>query len=184
MQRFKPSDPVFIIPKFAHLYPDHSALVVEAKENPFRPMFNQYTLQFADRSTAKLLEFQIIEDVPQCDTVIASLAFDSQHEITSMKIRGPHSDRQIILQTPAFYIDMRIHTMKSRGSIMGQIKEKRTKNQLTNLEVRLLREAMPISRAMMDRFGVFEFLDAPRGTLNILVTLPQPSSRIFGTFSI
>src|SRR5437773_2832588 len=77
MQRFKPSDPVFIIPKFAHLYPDHSALVIDAKENPFRPMFNQYTLEFADRSTAKLLEFQIIEDVPRCDTVIASVAFDS-----------------------------------------------------------------------------------------------------------
>ena len=184
MQRFKPSDTVFIIPKFAHLYSDHSAVVIGAKENPFRPIFNQYTLEFADRSTAKLLEFQIIEDVPQCDTVIATLAFDSQHEIKPMETPGPLSGRKIILQTPAFYVDMKIHTMKSRGGIKGQIIERRSKNLLNNLEVRLLREAVPISRAISDRLGMFEFLDAPRGSLNILVMLPQHSSRIFGSFSI
>jgi hypothetical protein len=184
MQRFKPSDTVFIIPKFAHLYSDHSAVVIGAKENPFRPMFNQYTLEFSDRSTAKLLEFQIIEDVPQCETVIATLAFDSRHEIKPMQTRGPLSGRKIILQTPAFYLDMKIHTMKSRGGIMGQIIERRSKNLLNNLEVRLLREATPISRAISDKLGMFEFLDVPRGSLNILVMLPQHSSRIFGSFSI
>jgi hypothetical protein len=184
MQRFKPSDTVFIIPKFAHLYTDHSAVVIEAKVNPFRPMFNQYTLQFSDRSTAKLLEFQIIEDAPQCETVIAALAFDSQHEVTTMQTRGPLPGRQIILQTPAFHVDLRIDTMRSRGSIMGQILERRTKNHLKDFEVRLLRDAVPISRALSDRVGVFEFLEAPRGSLNILVTFPQHPSRIFGTFSI
>ena len=72
MQRFKQGDPVFILPKYAHLYPGLSAVVIGAVLDPFRPMFNEYTLQFADRSTEKIFEFQIIEGIPAYQTVVAS----------------------------------------------------------------------------------------------------------------
>src|SRR5207244_12207724 len=46
MERFKPGDAVFILPKFAHLYPRHSAVITAVKLDPFRPMFNEYAFQF------------------------------------------------------------------------------------------------------------------------------------------
>jgi hypothetical protein len=184
MESFKPGDSVFIIPKFAHLYVDDSGVILNTRTNPFRPMFNEYTVEFADHSTAKLLEFQIIENVPQCETVVAAVTFDSEYRNTAAETRGQASGRQIILQTPAFHIDMRVRRMKSEASIVGQILERGTKNLLTNLEVRLMREAMPIRNVISDSLGVFEFPNAPRGPLNLLVRIPQLSSRIIGGFSI
>jgi hypothetical protein len=184
MFRFKPTDAVFIIPKFAHLYPGNSAVVVSVKANQFRPMFNEYILEFADGSTASLFEFQIIEDVSACKTVIAAVTFDSRYQTTTTHTRGNPSSQRVILQTAAFQIDMRIRTEKSRGSIMGQILEIGTKNHLENVAIQLMREAVPITRAVSDSLGVFEFINVPRGSLNILVPLPQHASRIFGTFSI
>jgi hypothetical protein len=185
MQRFKPGDAVFILPKFSHLYPGNSAVVNHVTSDPFRPMFNEYTLEFTDRSTAKLLEFQIIEDVLNYHTFIAVLAFDSQHQVATAETRGGHSSgRQIIFQTPGFDLDVRISTGKSQMSVMGQVFETRTKNLLNNLEVRLMKDAMPITTAISDSVGVFKFIDVPHGSLNILAVVPQRFSRILGAFSI
>ena len=184
MQRFKPNDPVFILPRYAQLYPGNSAVVVSGIPDPFRPMFNEYALEFADRSMAKLFEFQIIEDAPNYKTFIASLVFDSQEETPSAVARGLPSGRQIILQTPGFHVDMRIRTTKSRASTIGQVLERGTKNLLKDLEVRLMREGMPITTAMSDSVGIFKFSDIPRGSLTILVVIPQCLSRILGTLSI
>ena len=57
-------------------------------------MFNEYALEFADRSMAKLFEFQIIEDAPNYKTFIASLVFDSQEETPSAVARGLPSGRR------------------------------------------------------------------------------------------
>jgi len=75
MPRFKPNDAVFILPRYARLYPYPSAVVTGATADPFRPIFNEYTLEFADGSSARLFEFQIIEDVLNYATLIASLVF-------------------------------------------------------------------------------------------------------------
>jgi len=184
MQRFKPSDAVFILPRYAHLYPANSAVVVGITADPFRPMFNEYALEFADHSIAKLFEFQIIEDAPNYKTFIASLVFDSQDGIPTPEVGSLGSSRQIILQTPGFHVDMRIRTTKSRASTMGQVLERDTKNLLKDLEVRLMREGMPITTAISDSVGVFKFSDVPRGSLNILVVIPQCLSRILGALSL
>src|SRR5215472_1278145 len=99
MPRFKPYDVVFILPKFAHLYPGHSAVVTGVTADPFRSMFNEYALEFPDGSTAKLFEFQIIEDVLNFTTLIASLVFDSRKSQGTTVTRGLPSGRQILLQT-------------------------------------------------------------------------------------
>jgi len=184
MKRFKPGDAVLIIPKFVHLYTAPRAVIIDVKENRFRPMFNEYTVEFADHSTAKLLEFQIIEDVPGCETLIADLAFDSGPEAGIIQSSGEPSSRRIILQTRAFQIDMRISTIKSRGTVTGQIQERSTKNSIEDVEVTLLRDAVFISSVTSPRLGVFEFIDLPFGSLNILATLPQHFYRIWGSFSV
>jgi len=184
MQRFELNDTVFILPRYAHLYPASSAVVVGVTADSFRPMFNEYALEFADRTIAKLFEFQIIEDVPHYKTFIASLVFDSQEHTPTAEARGLASGRQIILQTPGFHVDMRIRTTKWRASTMGQVLERGTQNLLKDLEVRLMREGMPITTAMSDSVGVFKFNDVPRGSLNILVVIPQCLSRILGTLSL
>jgi hypothetical protein len=186
MQRFKANDPVFILPRYAHLYPANTAMVTDVTADPFRPMFNEYALEFADHSIAKLFEFQIIEDVPNYQTHIASLVFDSlQHAgpTPGPVARGLPSGRQIILQTPGFHVDMRIRTTKWRASTMGQVLERGTRSLMKDLEVRLLREGMPITTAITDNVGVFKFTDVPRGSLNILVVIPQSLSRILGALS-
>ena len=184
MERFKPKDAVFILPRYAHLYPGSPAVVTGVTADPFRPMFNEYALEFADHSNAKLFEFQIIEDVPNYQTFIASLVFDSQQETPKAEARGLPSGRQIILQTPGFHVDMRIRTTKWHASTMGQVLERGTMNLLKDLEVRLMREGMPLTTVISDNVGVFKFNDIPRGSLNILVVIPQCLSRILGTLSL
>jgi hypothetical protein len=61
MQRFKIGDRVVLLPRFAHLYPGNSAVVIEVKVDPFRPVFNEYEIQFHDGSIANVFEFQIRE---------------------------------------------------------------------------------------------------------------------------
>ena len=183
MPRFKPHDAVFILPRYAHLYPDHSAVVTGVTADPTRP-FNEYTLEFADRSSAKLLEFQIIEDVPNYKTLIASLVFDSREHTATTVTRGLTSDRQIILQTPGFDLDMTIHKTKWRATAMGQVLERSTKNLLKDLEVRLMKESLPITTVVSDSLGTFKFSDLFHGSFNILVVIPQHLSRILGAFSI
>jgi hypothetical protein len=185
MQRFKPNDAVFILPKYAHLYPGNSAVVMSLTIDPFRPMFNEYVLEFPDGSIAKLFEFQIIEDVPNYATIIASLVFDSRQQSRTVHTRGQASSgRQIILQASGFDLDMRIRTTNSRASIMGQVLERGTKSLLKNLDVRLMKEAMPVTMTKSDNLGIFKFTDVLRGSLNILVVIPQYFSRILGAFSI
>ena len=64
MERFKIGDPVLILPRYAHLYPSDSGMVVAVIPDPFRPAFNEYTVAFADGATTHLFEFQIRE-VPE-----------------------------------------------------------------------------------------------------------------------
>ena len=163
MERFKPNDPVFILTKFAHLYPANSAVVIAVEADPFRPMFNEYTVEFADRSTAKIFEFQMIEDLANYQTLLANLAFDSWKQSHTTHTRGVPAERELILQTTGFDVAMKIRTNNSRASIIGQVLERGTKSLLKNLEIRLMKEAMPISATTSDSFGIFKFSDPPRG---------------------
>ena len=61
MQRFKIGDSVLILPRYAHLYASDSGVIVAVIPDPFRPEFNEYTVEFPDGSTANLFEFQIRE---------------------------------------------------------------------------------------------------------------------------
>ena len=189
MQRFKPNDAVFILPKYAHLYPGSSAVVTSVTIDPFRSMFNEYLLEFPDGSNAKLFEFQIIEDVPTYKTFVASILFDSRRQTAATGVRGQISGGQtsgvqIILQTPGFHLDMRIRATKTSASIMGQVFERGAKDLLRDLEVSLMKEGMPITNTFSDSLGVFKFSHVPRGSLNTLVVIPQYYSRILGTFLI
>ena len=61
MQRFKVGDRVAVLPRFAHLHPKELGVVTEVQLDPFRSMFNEYRVEFADGSTVSLFEFQIEE---------------------------------------------------------------------------------------------------------------------------
>jgi hypothetical protein len=184
MPRFKPNDAVFILPRYSHLYPAPSGIVTGVRTDPFRAMFNEYTVEFPDRSSAKLFEFQIIEDVVNYSTLIASLVFDTREHPATQATRGVPSGRQIILRTNGFDLDMRIHTTKSRWSIVGQVLERSTNNLLNDLEVRLMKENTLITTAVSDSLGIFKFSDVSRGWLTILVLIPRYSLRILGVFWI
>jgi hypothetical protein len=184
MLRFKPKDAVFILPKYTHLYPGPSAVVTRVIEDPFRPALNEYVVGFPDGSSASLFEFQIIEDMLNFRTFVASLVFDSHEHPEPQGARGLPSNRHIILQTPGFHVAMSIHATKSRASTMGQILERGTKNLLKGLEVRLMKESLLITSTMSDSLGTFKFSNTPRGLLNILVVIPQHCSRILGEFLI
>ena len=61
MERFKMGDPVLILPRFAHLYPGAFGVVIAFKRDPFRDLFNEYTLKFPDDTTTSVFEFQLVE---------------------------------------------------------------------------------------------------------------------------
>jgi hypothetical protein len=184
MQRFNPGDAVFILPKFAHLYVSHSAIVVSVKTDRFRPMFNEYTVEFAGGSVANLFEFQLIEDLPNYKTLIADVLFDSRQQMATTKARGRTTGTQIIFQTEDFDIDLRIQVGRSRASLMGQVLERDTATPLKHVAVRLMKEGTPVSMTTSDSVGVFKFTDVPRGSLNILAIIPRHLMRVLGEFVI
>jgi hypothetical protein len=184
MERFKSGDAVFILPRYAHLYSGHSAVVTAAKPDRLRPMFNEYTLQFPDGSGATMFEFQLIDDIPAYATVIADLAFDSRQQMAATQARGHASGSQILLQTKDFDIDLKIRTTRARGSIMGQVLERGTATLLPHVEIRLMKDGTPLDTTTSDAAGAFKFSDVSRGSLNILVVIPKRSLRILGAFSI
>ena len=59
MQQFQIGDQVVVLPRFEQLYPGNTAVVIEVKLDPFRAMFNEYKIQFADGLTAGVFEFQL-----------------------------------------------------------------------------------------------------------------------------
>jgi hypothetical protein len=183
MQSFKQGDPVLILPKFAHLYRGNSVVVVGVNPHPSRPMLNEHTVEFPDHSTAKVFEFQIIENPPSYTTTVARLVFDSRQQQLPTGTRGRTPGFQVILQTPHFDLDMMIRTTKSRASIIGQVLDRSTKALLKNLDVRLMKDGTTISTTKSDSLGIFKFADVARGSVNILVAVPQTSSRILGAFS-
>ena len=184
MQRFRPDDRVFILPKYAHLYPENFAVVVGVTADPFRPMFNEYRIQFADHFEANIFEFQVIEDLANYKTSVASIVFASHQETRSADSRAPVGGRQIILQTPAFHLEMGIYKSKSLASILGRTLKRDTNEVLKDIDVRLMKEAMPVAAVVSDTVGVFRFRHVPHGSLNILVTIHQFFHRILGAFSV
>jgi hypothetical protein len=184
MLRFKPNDAVYILPRYAHLYPHHSAVVIGAIPDSYRPTFNEYELQFPDGSMARLFEFQIIEDVPNYTTLVSSIVFDSSRQYAGATLtRGLPSGRQLIFQAFVFDVDMTIQTTKSRASATGQVLERITQSFLKGVEARLMQGSTTIITAVPGSLGVFKFSDFPRGLYNILVVIPQHRSRILGEFS-
>src|SRR5262245_16584509 len=137
MPCFASGNPVYILPKFAHLYPANKGVVIAVTPDAFRPMFNEYTVEFADRSNARLMEFQIIEDVPNYTTEIARLTLHSQHQSSAVHVRGGTSSCQMILQAAGYDIDMAIRVTKTHTTIMGQVLQRGTTNLLKDLDVRL-----------------------------------------------
>jgi len=61
MQRYKIGNRVVLLPRFAHLFQSTPGVVIEVKIDPFRDMFNEYTIEFPDGSTVNVFEFQVRE---------------------------------------------------------------------------------------------------------------------------
>src|SRR3954469_8748249 len=124
MALFTAGDAIYILPKYAHLYPGPSAKVIRVVPDPYRSMFNGYVVEFPGGSKAGLMEYQIIEDLPNYNTDIARLIVASQHQTTAAHVRGHTPGSQIVLQTPEYDIDMSIRVNKSDTSLIGQVLER------------------------------------------------------------
>ena len=185
MQRFRPGDRLFILPKFASLYPQTSGIVRAVAADPFRAAFNAYTLEFTNGSAANAFEFQVIEEPPNYTTRIADIVFDSRTHMAQTRARGRSNNPKIVLHNDRFDIDMTIKSGNSGSpDILGQVLENGTGGFVAPLEIRLLRDAILVARTVSDGCGVFEFTNVPAGFLNILVGIPQHLLQILGTFSI
>jgi hypothetical protein len=184
MQRFRKGEPILILPKFAHLYPVGSAVVADVKTNPFRSIFNRYTLQFTDRSQENVFQFQIIDDPPGYKTLIALLAFDNHQHTSNVQLRGKTPYRQLLLQAPGYDVDLKIRTADTRASVLGQVLEINTGNFDKPVEVSLLKEGTPVHNVKSDNTGEFKFDSVARGRANILIVIPQHAARVLGEISI
>jgi hypothetical protein len=170
MHRFKTGDQVLILPKFAHLYPGTSGLVIAVMPDPFRPIFTEYTVKFRDGSTADLFEFQVLEDLPNYRLLIADVTFESP--------------TQVILQTATIEIDLKIHRGASDSSILGQISARHPRRFISNLEVTLMKLSTPMATCTTDNDGFFKFGRVFSGKHNIHVLIPPESLRILGIVAV
>jgi hypothetical protein len=185
MQRFKPGDAVFILPKFAHLYSSSSGTVRDARRDPFRSIFNEYAVEFADGSSANVFEFQLIEDSPDCKTLVADVVFDSREQLAKTGARGQASRVQVVFHAGGFDVDLKIQGQESIGrSMLGQVLETDASDLPKQVHVRLMQEGVSLATADTDDDGIFEFGQVPAGSLNILVGIPEHHVRIIGGFSL
>jgi hypothetical protein len=185
MQRFKPGDAVFILPKFAHLYSANSGIVRDARRDPFRSIFNEYAVDFANRSSANVFEFQVIEDSPDCKTLVADVLFDSREHLAKTGARGQASRVHVVLHAGRFDVDLKIQGQESIvRSMLGQVLETNASDLPRQVHVRLMQEGVSLAAADTDDDGMFEFRQVPAGSMNILVIIPEHSVRILGGFSL
>ena len=184
MQRFKKGDPVLIVPKFADLYPGRSGVVLDVKTDPFRPMLNGYTIKFPSGATENVFEFQLIEDPPNYQTLIAAIAFDTQQHRPVTHMRGPEPHRRFVLQAPPYDVDLKVQTSKTQALILGQVLKRSTSALLKPLEVSLIKPGTLINKIASDSEGMFKFSNVPRGPTSILVVIPEDFCRVLGEISI
>jgi len=185
MQRFKPGDAVFILPKFAHLYSANSGIVRDARRDPFRSIFNEYAVDLANGSSANVFEFQLIEDPHDYKTLVADLVFDSREQLAKTGARGQASRVQVVLHAGGFDVDLKIQGQESIvRSMLGQVLETNASDLPRQVHVRLMREGVSLATADTGDDGIFEFGQVPSGSLNILVIIPEHSVRILGGFSL
>jgi hypothetical protein len=185
MQRFETGDAVFILPKFAHLYSASTGIVRDVRRDPFRSIFNEYAVEFANGSNAKVFEFQLIEDSPDYRTLVADVVFDSREQLAKTGARGQASRVQVVFQAGGFDVDLKIQGQESIvRSMLGQVLETNASNLPRQVHVQLMREGVSLAAADTDDDGIFEFGQVPVGSLNILVSIPDHLVRILGGFSL
>ena len=185
MQRFKPGDAVFILPKFAHLYSANSGIVRDARRDPFHSIFNEYAVDLANGSSANVFEFQLIEDPHDYKTLVADLVFDSREQLAKTGARGQASRVQVVLHAGGFDVDLKIQGQESIvRSMLGQVLETNASDLPRQVHVRLMRESVSLAAADTDDDGIFEFGQVPAGSLNVLIIIPEHSVRILGGFSL
>jgi hypothetical protein len=185
MQRFGVGDNVLVLPKFGHLYPANGGVVAGVQLDPFHAMFNEYTIRFADGSSAGIFEFQLLENDLECTTQMAvALAFDSPPRSPITGMRGPVQERRIILQTDDFDIDIKLRVNRFGASLIGQLLGRETTDLVKHSEIRLMKDNVSFATATSDGVGAFMFQVIPRGSLNILINVPGRSLRILGALSV
>jgi len=182
--RFKVGDAVLVLPRFAHLFSKSTGVVAAVKSDPFRPMFNEYTLNLDDETIANVFEFQLIEDESRYQTFTASLVFDSELHSEPGPMSGPATDRHVVLQTPSMDIDMRIKCDQFHASITGQILERNSPRLAAQAEINLLKDNVVLTTTITDNTGTFRFLSVPRGPLNTEIVFRANLWRILGMFSV
>jgi hypothetical protein len=184
MQRFKTGDAIFILPRFGHLFSTHTGTVTAVKLDPFRSMFNEYTVDLDDGTTVNLFEFQLIEDELKYKTLVAAMIVDSHGETATRQHRGVTDDRHIVLRTELIDIDMTIMPDSSQASITGQILERASSGLASQAEVTLLKDNVPIRTTVANVMGIFKFGPISRGPLYVQVLIHLNERRVLGLFSI
>jgi hypothetical protein len=182
--RFKLGDAVLVLPRFAHLFSKGAGVIAAVKPDPFRPMFNEYTLKLDDETIANVFEFQLIEDESTYQTFIASLIFDSEWHSEAGLRGGPSTDRHVVFQTASMDIEMKINCDHIQASIIGQILERSSPRLAAQAEISLLRDNVVLTTAITDSAGIFRFRSVPRGPLNAQILIRANLWRILGLFSV
>ncbi len=184
MQRFNVGDPVLVLPRFSHLFPTNTGVVTAITADPFRSMFNEYTLKLDDGATATAFEFQLIEDGLKYQTFVADLIFDIDVHSGTNEMRQPAVDRHVVFQSPSMDIDMKIKHDQNYASIIGHMLERSSQRLLVEAEISLLKGNVVLSAAIADRTGAFSFASVPHGPLNFQILLRPNQWRILGMFSV
>jgi hypothetical protein len=181
MERFNIGDAILILPKFAHLYPSRSGVIIDVKRDPFRAIFNELTIKLSDGSTTNLFEYEILEDESGYQTFGAALVQDSQWQSSTQK-GVPASRRQVLLRARDIEIHLQMHSSPYQAWIAGQVIERSTSRCINQARVTLVSHNVPTHTATTDNAGEFKLTGIPRGLLDLYLLIRSKSSRVLGTF--
>src|SRR5579884_2895290 len=141
MPRFNIGDKVLVLGRYAQLFTGKSGIVVNVKADPLRPMFDEYAVDFAHRRHT-VFDFQLVADTSNWTTREAQ-PIESARTTPPQHLRGI-ADRQILLQSADLDIHLTLTASDDKMALLGQILTRGRNNFLSDSEVRLLQQDIPI----------------------------------------
>jgi len=183
MPHFKPGDAVLLLGKYIKLYPGIRGVVLDVKQDPSRPIFNEYTIEFAGGSKGSVLQFQLVEDASLWPTVAARVVTDSVRGPVVNNVRGTIHTREIVMQAGQLDLHIELIEAGQRRALLGQVLEKNT-NRFADAEIRLIENFIPIQVATANLLGEFEFPSVLEGSMTLEVLLRASHTRILAEIQI
>jgi len=185
MGRFHIGESVLFLGRFTSLYPAPGGVVAGLHADPRRAMFDEYTIVFPNKATVTALDFQLISNVSTFKAFPINTVVDISQNHRHANTRGLQDSRHIVLEGDLIDIHLQIPGVEKSRVITGQILKKHSSDFMSQVEVRICQNNIPLDVDYTNDVGEFRLTRVPpQGPLDLEVLLQRPPMRLVGALSL